>query len=216
MRQALKKWFSSDRRLIAFCYAAFFAASLLYSLYGFGEDRVQRALGGVEQQEVRTEDFALTDLAEGEDGVLVSQSPDPRMVLRQVPEYVRSVTVDVEFVNMDPGEFCVFYMPKAGMEDFDANYRVWAYNNGDGSYTFTLPRGKVYGLRMDPGIYTGIEMRIERIALNAPRSFLSWFTPSRTWLLAQAAVPLLAAALIKAILGAFCAVKAIFAKKRGV
>ena len=118
----------NDRRLLALCYAAFFLYSLVYSVYGFAEDRVQRMTGNVEQQTVAADAFTLTDLVL-EDGTYVSQSPDPRMTLTDVPAYVRSVTVEAAFLNMDPGEFCLFYQPRPGMEEFDVNYRLWAHLN---------------------------------------------------------------------------------------
>lgn len=204
------------RRLVALCYAVFFAASVLVCLYGFAEDSVQRMRGNVREQEVALRDFTLTDLAENADGSLTSESPDPRMVLNNVPEYVRSLTVRAEFINMDPGEFCLFYMPRPGMEEFDVSYRIWARQEDDGSYTFTLPRGKVYGLRLDPGIYTGLTFRIEQMTLNAPRSFLSWFVPGRVWLLCQLTVPALAAGVIEYLRGALGVCAAFWrARKKG-
>lgn len=202
LRGAVGALLENDRRLLAFCYAVFFAASVLACLYGFAEDRVQRALGNVQVSVLHPEDFAFTDLVQEADGTYVSQSPDPRMTLADVPAYVRSVTVTAEFLNMDPGEFCLFYQPRPGMEDFDVRYRIWAHRNDDGTYTFTLPRGKVYALRLDPGIYTGLQFTMGDIVLNAPRSLASWLTPTRPWLLAFAAVPALAAAAVRILAGA--------------
>lgn len=189
------RFFADARRLLVFCYAAFFALSLLAALYSFAEDRVQRALGNVTTQQVTAADFDWTDLtAEGSE--LVTASPDPRMILRSTPAYVRGVQIRVTFENREPGEFCIFYKPRPDMEDFDANYRVWAHIEADGSYTFALPRGRVYGLRLDPGIYTGIRMKIESITLNPRRSFAAYFAPTRPWLLAQAALPALIASAV--------------------
>ena len=83
------------------------------------------------------------------------------------------------------------------MEDFDARCRVWAHVEDDGSYTFTLPYGDIYGLRIDPGIYYGLRFDVESITFNEPRSFLSWFTPTRTWALSFLVVPALSAAILK-------------------
>ena len=54
-----------DKQLVALCYAAFFAVSLLVSLYSFAEDRVQRALGNVTETEISAADFEWTDLEQG-------------------------------------------------------------------------------------------------------------------------------------------------------
>ena len=52
----LRQWgaslFRNDKRLLAFCYAVFLVGSLLWPLFGYVEDRVQRALGNVTPMEV--------------------------------------------------------------------------------------------------------------------------------------------------------------------
>ena len=178
----------NDRRLVALCYAVFLAGSILASLYGFAEDAYQRARGNVAQTEIsgaQEDIFALTDL-EQEGDLYTSTSVDPRMELdlaavspTGVPAYVRRVTVRVTFLNMDPGELSVFYKPRADMEEYDATYRVWAHKEAeDGVYTFTLPRGALYGLRLDPGIYSGMQFRLESVIINEPRGFFEWFLPT--------------------------------------
>lgn len=209
--RALVSLLRDDRRLVACCYIVFFSISLLSAFYGFAEDRLQRALGNVSTVQTDLEDFEWTDFEQREDGICITLSLDPRLVLREVPAYVRSVRVKATFLNKDPGEFCIFYKPRPGMEDFDANYRVWAHVEEDGSYTFTLPRGRIYGLRLDPGIYAGIEMEITGITLNPPRSFGSYFVPSRLWLLCQLVAPALIASAIQCAAEAFCSES----KKRG-
>lgn len=197
----------NDRRLVALCYAVFLAGSILASLYGFAEDAYQRARGNVAQTEIsgaQEDVFALTDL-EQEGDLYTSTSVDPRMELdlaavspTGVPAYVRRVTVRVTFLNMDPGELSVFYKPRADMEEYDATYRVWAHKEAeDGVYTFTLPRGALYGLRLDPGIYSGMQFRLESVIINEPRGFFEWFLPTRPWLLCLAVVPLLTASVLK-------------------
>lgn len=197
----LRQWgaslFRNDKRLLAFCYAVFLAGSLLWPLFGYVEDRVQRARGNVTPMEVSMSDFELTDLEQTGPDSYVSISVDPRMVMKDPPKTVRTVTVRFNFTNMEPGEFCLFYKPREGMEDFDARCRVWAHVEDDGSYTFTLPYGDIYGLRIDPGIYYGLRFDVESITFNEPRSFLSWFTPTRTWALSFLVVPALSAAILK-------------------
>ena len=197
----LKQWgaalFQNDRKLLAFCYAVFLAGSLILPLLGYTEDRIQRALGNLEPIEVSMSDFEWTDLEQTGPDSYVSISVDPRMVMKDPPKTVRTVKVKFHFTNMEPGEFCLFYKPRPDMEDFDARYRVWAHVEDDGSYTFTLPYGDIYGLRIDPGIYYGLRFEVESITFNEPRSFLSWFTPTRTWALSFLVAPALAAVILK-------------------
>lgn len=215
----LKRFFGSVRRssarLIALCYAVFLLASILTALYGGVEDKVRRMRGEVAETEVpgSSEAFGLTDLdrqigSDGKSAVYTSLSIDPRMELdlgalspTGVPAYVRRVTLRVEYLNMEPGELCVFYKPKPDMEEYDAIYRVWAHKEAEaGVYTFTLPMGPVYGLRLDPAIYSGAQFRLASVTLNEPRGLPDRMTPTRPWLLAFAVVPLLAASGIRYIL----------------
>ena len=99
---------ASEKRLIALCYALFFAASVLLCLASFAEDAFQRAVGNVVPAQLDVNGFALTDMQQEQPGVFTSTSPDPRMVLEPSPAYVRTVTVDCTF-SKDPGEFCIFY-----------------------------------------------------------------------------------------------------------
>lgn len=215
----LKTFFRSVRHssahLIALCYAVFLLASILAVLYGGAEDTVRRMRGEVMETEVPGSSgaFGLTDLDRqiGEDGqsaVYTSLSIDPRMefaldVLSPtgIPAYVRRVTLHIDYLNMEPGELCIFYKPKPNMEEYDAIYRVWAHKETQaGVYTFTLPMRPVYGLRLDPSIYSGTQFRLISVTLNEPRGLLDRLTPTRPWLLAFAVVPLLAASVIRYIL----------------
>ena len=125
------------------------------------------------------------------------------MILRQVPEYIRSVRIEAEFLNMDPGEFCIFYKPNPEMEDYDANYRVWAYIEPDGSYFFPAAARQSLRFSARSRYLHRIEMEITSITLNPQQSFLSWFVPSRVWLLAQLVIPAMIAGAIKCVQIAF-------------
>lgn len=191
---------ASEKRLIALCYALFFAASVLVCLASFAEDAFQRAVGNVEPAQLDVNGFALTDMQQEQPGVFTSTSPDPRMVLEPSPAYVRTVTVDCTF-SKDPGEFCIFYKTSPQQTEYDATRRAWGYRQADGTYSFTLPKGRIYGLRLDPGIFTNLTFEVNSITINAPRSFFSWFAPTPVWVLGQAVVPLLMAAVAKNVRG---------------
>ena len=50
--------------------------------------------------------------------------------------------------------------------------RLWSfYEKHLSVYTFTLPRGALYGLRLDPGIYSGMQFRLESVIINEPVSY---------------------------------------------
>ena len=211
----------SSKRLIALCYAVFLAGSLLVVLFGIAEDGVRRLTGDVRTIEIpgeSTDAFLLHDLEQ--DGMqYTALSVDPRMELdlsRISPEgaavYIRRITLYIENLNMDPGEVCVFYKFRPEMAEYDASYRVWVHKDAPNRYSFTLPVCEIYGIRIDPGIYAGLQFRLERVVLNEPRSLLDRLTPSRPYLLALAVVPLLAASALHWV---FCAWELLAEKRRG-
>lgn len=200
------------RRLVALCYVLFLAGSLAFVLFRIAEDGVRRMTGDVQTIEIsgeREDAFRLYALEQ--DGMwYTSLSPDPRMDLNLSlvsPDgsavYVRSVTLYMEDLSRDPGELTVFYMTRPGMEEYDAVYRVWAHQDAENVYSFTLPLCKMYGIRIDPGIFEGIRFRLERVVLNEPRSLLEILTPTRPYLLALTVVPLLAASVLYWIFSAW-------------
>ena len=211
----------NGKRLIALCYAAFLAGSLLFVLFGVAEDGVRRMTGAVRTIEIagdRENAFQLYDLVQ--DGKwYTALSIDPRMDLDLSvvsPDgssvYVRRVTLYIEDLNMDPGEVCVFYKPHPDMEEYNAIYRVWVHKDAEDVYSFTLPMCEMYGIRIDPGIFTGLQFRLERVVLNEPRSLLDRLTPTRPYLLALAVVPLLAASVLHWV---FCAWELLAERRRG-
>lgn len=211
LRDDLRAARTDGKRLIALCYAVFLLASLLIVLYGAAEDAVRRWRGDVQRIEfdgARTDVFTLLNLEQ--DGArYVSTSIDPRMDMDLTlvtpgtqSVYVRSVAIYFRDMNMDPGEICVFFKPKPGMVEYDAVYRVWAHKESSNVYRFTLPMGELYGIRIDPAIYSGFQFELDRIVLNEPRSLWERLTPTRPWLLAAAVVPLLAASALHWV---FCA-----------
>ena len=86
LAKALSALIGDSRRLIAACYALFFAGSVLAAVLGWAEDGVQRLLGNVAEAQVTVEDFDLVDI-EREGDVCRSTSYDPRMTLRDAPAY---------------------------------------------------------------------------------------------------------------------------------
>lgn len=195
----------NGKRLIILCYAVFLTGSLLFVLFGAIEDSVRRMTGDVQVVEIPGDlaDAFRLEALERDGTHYTALSVDPQMELdlsRVSPDgsavYVRSVTLYVEDLNMDPGEVCVFYKPRPDMEEYDANYRVWVHKVALNIYSFTLPRCEMYGIRIDPGMFTGLQFRLERVVLNEPRSLLDCLTPTRPYLLALAVVPLLAASVL--------------------
>ncbi len=191
-----------DKALFTACYAGFLVLSILVGLFNFCEDRLLRATGKLEEVVYTTADFELSGLAyvnEAED-ILISTNADPRMVMMlDAPLRVNRVDIYISF-EAKPGEFNIFYMQNANMEEFDPNYRVWAKEEAEDHYSFTLPRKNFYGLRIDPGIYSGNEMQFYKIVFNQKVSFFTYFVPSYTWAFYFVIAPALAACVLKFVM----------------
>ena len=200
MKNKLSFFFSSGRRLLAGCYAALLAVSLVWAAFNLCQDRYLRATGQLTEQQLSASAFELVNLQLEEDGVYTSTTDDPRMVLTDCPERVSRVDMEVTFLNMDPGEFTLFYKPRDGMEDFDANFRVWGNEQSKSHYSFSVSCARCYGLRIDPGMYAGMQFTIQSITLNAKQPALSFFVPSNFWLVSFIVAPALIASVIQYII----------------
>lgn len=191
------KSLSRDKKLVIGCYLFFLVTSILVCLYNFGEDRLLRRLGKLETFTLSASDFELVDMQPAEGGAYLSTSTDPRMLLKGLSgKRVRSVEMQVVYTS-EPGEVTLFYMPRAGMEEFSAQYRVWAVKDDDTHYTFTLPRGKVFGIRIDPAMYTSAGMQFLSIVCNPVRPVSSFFRVSGSWLFYFFVCPALLASALK-------------------
>lgn len=200
----LKHKLTSPKRLLCLCYAAFFVVSVLFCAGNLARDRIRRMTGSLFEQTVSVEQFDLYNVEKAEgDNLWVSTTSDPRMLLRDCPERITRVDFTVRYLTQMPGEFTLFYMPKAGMEEFDANYRLWAYQKNDTQWSFNLSGGKTYGLRIDPGIFAGTMMEITDITLNAKQPALSFFVPGRSWAWAFVVFPALIASALDTLLTLF-------------
>lgn len=191
-----------DRTLFAACYVGFLALSILVGLFHFCEDRLLRATGKLEEVVYTTADFELVNLnyVNVEEDMLISINSDPRMVMMlDTPLRVSRVDIYISFATK-PGEFNIFYMQNKNMEEFDPNYRVWAKEEAEDHYSFTLPRKSFYGLRIDPGIYGGNEMQFYKIVFNQKVSFFTYFAPSYTWAFYFVIAPALVACALKFII----------------
>ena len=187
----------NSKKLLLICYVAVFALSVSVCLYSFAFDRIMRLTGEVQEQRYTVDDFELIAAEINSDGTLTSTTSDPRMIMKDAPERILRLEFEAEFINMDPGELTLFYKSKEGMEEFDVNDRIWAKTDDVGNYYFDLPRSKHYGIRVDPGIYQGINVDIDGININEKQSIISFFTPDNSWILTMIIAPALIASVIK-------------------
>ena len=187
MRKIIDAW---KRRVPAplpvFCYAVCLVGWLLASCFGLGRDLILEAAGKlepftlgfpVEDQPATDTQFTLVDIVNTGQSTWRTLSDDPQMHW-QNPDgrAVRTLRMEAAF-SKSPREMCLYYTTRPG-EDFSQEKRVFAAQQDDGSYLYTLPAGNITALRLDPCSARDLDMTVTGIFLNEPAGVLSYFAPS--------------------------------------
>lgn len=189
------KYLSDSRRKTLpplLCYSAAVLIWLVLCASLLLGDCAARSGGRLQQRAVPLNSLELVNLELQENGSLAALTADPQLIwINEADEVVRTVTLTAQFSGYI-GEMCLYYVEQPG-EAFGTNKRVFPHDNGDGSWTFTLPRSDVYALRLDPCsdacVMTGLS-----VAFNAPVPLWQYFTPSWRQLFWLLVLPGLAAA----------------------
>lgn len=171
-----QKHFPRRAALPALCYGA--AALVWLALCGslLLGDWAARACGRMERRVLEPQAFELVSAEWTADGVLTAQTPDPQLIwINSGGEVVRTVTLTAAYSTL-PGEMCLYYIEQPG-EAFGADKRVFPRDNGDGTWTFTLPRADVYALRLDPCSVVCAATGFS-VEFNTPWAAWRYFVPS--------------------------------------
>ena len=189
--------------LAALCYGAVLAGWVLYGAFCLGSDSLAMAAGSLRQQSLTAGDFTLVNLEQTGENTLYTLNGDPQMILEDVSgQKIRSLTIRAEYTK-DAREMCLYYTTAPG-QDFSQEKRVFAVQADDGTCTYTLPRSRIYSLRLDPCSPAENElltMTVESITLNAPQSAIAYFAPGWAGAFNLALWPSMAAALISILAG---------------
>lgn len=190
--KVLKAWLNNHRtiRLLALCYAVALVLALCVHVGRFVYSQILRTTGALQTLQLTIEDFELVDLYLLEDGSYATISADPQMLLRNTALRVESVTMEMQ-VSGDgvtvPLMVSAYYANEG--EGYSARQIVYAAcESTEGSlplYSFSLPVGGAYNLRIDPDIAAGRMLTFGTITINAPRTLGSYFVPTagEAWLL---------------------------------
>ena len=146
----MKKLFKRPRLMIPLlCYGVAAAIWLVTSLAFLLGDATARAGGKLTPREIPLSEIEMVALEPQQNGGWLAVHYDPQMIwLNTEGKTVRSLTLHAEFSGTI-GEMALYYIQQNG-EVFGREQRVMPVENGDGSYTFHLPRAQVYALRLDP------------------------------------------------------------------
>ncbi len=182
--------------LLILCYSVYVLFQLVTGVWGMASDSLLRASGKLQAQQLSVEDFQPVNLKEDGNGWR-SETPDPQL-LYVVDGYVTSLRIEMEF-NAPAGELDLYYTQKPG-ENFDKYRRVWAVQQQDGSYLYTLPRTKIHMLRLDPGSAENLRISFGDIEINQLASVTRYFDISLHGLFCLVLYPALAAAILQYVL----------------
>lgn len=130
--------------------ACYLLALVVWTLLGC-RNLISDAMAGLTETVIPITDFQLVELIpDGGPGVVQTTGGDPQMLLEDVSgQTVRTVNYAADFAGGDPREMCLYYTTRVG-EPYSQDRRVFPEVMPDGSYQYTLPRGRIVSLRIDP------------------------------------------------------------------
>lgn len=179
MIQTLKQWAKRPAFLPILCYVVAVIIWLGTGVWSLGADALAKAGGTLYECELTLENFELVDMQPLEDGSYITTSGDPQMIWQNTDGMtVRTLRLTASF-DRSPREMCLYYTNAEG-EPFSVNKRVFAAQQNDGSYVYTLPQGKISALRLDPCSpeeNKPVTMTFTGFALNEPAGVISYFAP---------------------------------------
>lgn len=191
---------------LAVCYLLAAVVWLVNGVGAVAGDAIARAGGKLAEQSLTAADFALVDLqpldaatdpATGEAvEPLLTLTGDPQMILEDVSDRtVRTLQIWAEY-DGEPREMCLYYTTKAG-QDYSQDRRVFPVQQPDGSALYTLPRGRIVALRLDPcspDEGKQVTIRLHKVALNSGLFWAEPLVPSWYELFCLVLFPAMAAA----------------------
>lgn len=180
------------------------------------QDSIARSAGDMPETVLSAEnrDFYQMDvLRAGEAGKLACLSADPQMRWSNDSGIrVRSVTMTASY-SRNPIEISLYYLTGDQTEYIRAQ-RIYAQDNGDGSYTFVLPRTDVTALRFDI-CSTPCVVRNFSVTLNPLRPAWQYYVPTYWQMFQMLLYPGLAASLASLLWGASLHAKRWLDRRRG-
>lgn len=182
-----------------FCYCVCILFWLMASIIGFGYDAARKASGSLAEFDLTVEEFTLVNIEQGDEAGLWHTTTDDPQMHWQVPKgtSLKSLHMTAEF-DKSPREMCLYYTTKNG-EDFSQDKRVFAVQQADGSYLYTLPGKTITAIRLDPCSARNLDMQVHSIVCNEPVSPLSYFAPGWYGAFQMVIWPALAAAALSTL-----------------
>ncbi len=146
----MKKWLQKFKDPIpVICWGLCLVIWLLGGVLSAVRDLAAKTTGSLYEFELSADGFSLANLHKQEDGTYITETDDPQMHWENTDGIaMRSLRMNASF-SSEPREMCLYYTTQPG-ESFGVDKRVFASQQNDGSYLYTLPAGKIVSLRLDP------------------------------------------------------------------
>lgn len=179
MIRKLKKWSGHPAFVPLLCYGVAVVVWLVCGVWSLGTDTLAKIGGRLYEQQLTLENFELVDMQPLENGSYITTSGDPQMIWYNTDGItVRTLRLTADF-DRSPREMCLYYTNTQG-EPFSVNKRVFAVQQDDGSYVYTLPQGRIAALRLDPCSPEQdkpVTMTFAGFSMNEPAGVVSYFAP---------------------------------------
>lgn len=164
----------SDKNIILSCFVFFFLLFLMGDFITFAAETIAFKTGKLVTQEIKVEDMEWVSM-EQKGEYIVATDGDPQFIL-QPKTLVARIDFTVKY-SVNPGEILLYYSSKEG-QGFSDRKRFWArpVENFDNCYRVDMGIKRVNSLRLDPTMAAGNHMKMEKIIINSPKSFVDYFS----------------------------------------
>lgn len=113
----------------------------------------------------------------GTPSAYISINDDPQMIIvPREPIYVRDIYVQMSF-SFHPGQTIVYYTDKA-TRGFSEKKRIESKLNSAEGILYETTVKKMHRIRIDPTMYMGNIMEIEKVVINSEKQFGDYFALS--------------------------------------
>lgn len=172
-------------------------AILAYFIVGLFQWQCTKSL---QAKPLTLEDFTLVSslLVENEPNAFVSTDPDPQLVYTQEQPFRVGRFTFSATSNKPGGEMVLYYTQEQDYltSGFSEKNKIWAKQLPNGTWYFDLEGKEVTAIRLDPDTVGGVVWQVNKIELNAAKSFGAYFAPTGISILAVLLGPLLVGAIV--------------------
>lgn len=174
----MKKFLNLEQKQIII-YGYVLCLILLWPLKGialWGFENIASCQGKMDMYEFGPADIEFINMGkvEGVENSYISTNDDPQMIIiLNSPLYVRDIYVKMSF-SVHPGQTIVYYTQKEN-QAFSERKRIESKLNSTQGILYETTIKKMNRIRIDPTMYAGNIMEIEKIIINTEKQMIDYF-----------------------------------------